>query len=172
MAARSGAELTGLAVVTLAGGERLGRLADILFDAQTGRVAGFLVNIGGLHLHPRFLPVASVQSLGTDALTVTGADALSDRAPAPDDAAALSAKGLQGRPVLSEAGSVLGKVFDTVLDTDALSVPALLLATGILDNALHGKPHLPLALIRAVGPDSLVVANAYDPRATESHAAG
>ena len=73
MAERTGRELAGLAVVTLAGGERLGRVDDVVFHAATGRVTGFLVSLGGLLGKTRFLPAGQAQSLGADALTVPGA---------------------------------------------------------------------------------------------------
>ena len=164
MAERTGRELTGLAVVTLAGGERLGRVADVVFQASTGRVTGFLVDTGGLFGKPRYLPVGQMQSLGADALTVPGADVLQETSPAQNDSDEVEGKTLDGRPVLNESGTVLGKVFDTQVDDQQLRV-ALVIATGVLDNVLHGKPHLPVTTIKAIGKDSIVVPDSYDPKA-------
>jgi uncharacterized protein YrrD len=168
MALKTARELAGLAVVTLTGGERLGRVADVVFRPANGQVAGFLVDRGGMFSKPRFLASAQVQGLGADALTVEGETALAEAAPA--EAEGLAAKPLEGRPVLSQAGTVLGKVADVAVDTEALLVPYLLLATGLLDNALHGKPQLPLSLVQTVGADSVIVSNAYDPKAPATSA--
>lgn len=170
MALKTGGELGGLAVMTLAGGARLGRVHDIVFHAPTGRIAGFLVDTGGLLAKPRFLPAGQVHSLGADALTVTDADALEEASLAQAEPDTLEARSLAGRPVMSEAGTAWGTVKDVLVETDTLVVPSLVLATGFLDNALHGRPSLPLPLVRTVGKDSLVVPNTYDPKASEHNA--
>lgn len=170
MALQSVGELAGLAVVTLAGGERLGRLHDVVFHVSSGRVTGFLVDTGGLFSKPRFLPAGQVQSLGTDALTITSADALVETNPAQTDPDELEAKPLEGRPVLNASGTALGKVSDVMVDTASLTIPGLILSTGLIDNTLHGKPRLPIAMVKTVGKDSIVVPDAYDPKSPENHA--
>lgn len=170
MALRSVSELAGLAVVTLSGGERLGRLQDVIFHVSSGRVTGFLVDGGGLFSKHRFLPAGQVQSLGADALTVSAADALTETNPAASDLDELESRSLEGRPILNASGVVLGKVSDVMVDTDALAVPDLILSTGLIDNTLHGKPRLPVAMVKTVGKDSIVVPDAYDPKSPEYHA--
>ena len=167
MAVKTGRELAGIAVVTLTGGERLGRVADVVFQAATGAVTGFLVDRGGMFSKSRFLATGQVKGLGADALTVEGEEALAEATPM--SAGEFAAKPLDGRPVLSQAGTVRGKVADIAIDTDALSVSHLLLTTGLLDNALHGKPQLPLSEVQTIGADSIIVANTYDPKALTAH---
>ncbi len=167
MAMKTGRELAGLAVVSLGGGDRLGRIDDIVFRLDTGRVTGFLVDRGGMFSKPKFLPAAQVQGLGTDALTVPGEDVFSD---APTDPAEIAAKALESRPVLAPSGTVIGKVADVLVETDTLSVPALLIATGLLPDALHGKPRLPLASVQTIGADSVIATQDYDPKAPNNHA--
>jgi sporulation protein YlmC with PRC-barrel domain len=111
---------------------------------------------------PRFLASAQVRGLGADALTIEGEETLTEAAPA--SAEELAAKPLEGRPVLNQAGTILGKIADVAVDTEALRVPYLLLATSLLDNALHGKPQLPLSQVQTIGADSVIVSNAYDPK--------
>lgn len=170
MAVKTGGELHGLAVMTLADGSRLGRVQDVVFHALSGRIVGFLVDPGGLLARPRFLPAGKVQSLGADALTVADADALTDAPNAGAEPDTLEAKMLAGRAVISETGTALGTVKDVLVETDALVVPSLVLVTSFLDNALHGRPTLPLSLVRTVGKDTLVVPNSYDPKAAENNA--
>jgi len=169
MATQTGREMEGLAVVTLSGGERLGRINDLVFHPATGRVTGFLVDRGGMFSKPKFLPAGQVQSLGADAVTVAGADALLDASPTQSDPAELAVKLLDGRPVLSQAGNAIGKVSDVVVDTAALTVTSLLLATGLLDNTLHGRPALPLALVQTIGADSVIASDSFDPKNSNPH---
>lgn len=163
MAVKTGKELSGLAVVTLAGGEKLGRVDDIVFDPNTGRVTGFFVDRGGMFSKPKFLPAGDVQSLGEDALTVTSDKVLLDGPSALTGE--LAAKTAENLPVLNPVGTVLGKVADIGVDTQSLSVPYLILATGIIGDTLHGKPHLPISAVQTVGADSVIVSASYDPKA-------
>lgn len=170
MPLRTVGELAGLAVVTLAGGERLGRLHDVVFHVSSGRVTGFLVDGGGLFHKPKFLPAGQVKNVGADALTISAADVLVETNPAEADPDELEGRPLQGRPVLNASGSVLGKINDVLIDAESLTVPGFVLSTGLIDNALHGKPHLPVAMVKTVGKDSIVVPDAYDPKSPENHA--
>ena len=163
MAVKTGKELSGLSVVTLAGGEKLGRVDDIVFDPNTGRVTGFFVDRGGMFSKPKFLPTGDVQSLGEDALTVPSDKVLLDGPSALTGE--LAAKTAENLPVLNPAGTVLGKVADIGVDTQSLSVPYLILATGIIGDTLHGKPHLPISAVQTVGADSVIVSASYDPKA-------
>ena len=169
MATRTGRELAGLAVVTLTGGERLGRVDDVVFHPATGQITGLLVDRGGMFSKPKFLPAGQIQSVGADAVTVTGEDALTEANPTLPGSAELASKALDGRPVLTQAGTVIGKVADVSVDTESLTVLALVISTGLLDNALHGRPLLPLTLVQAVGADSVIASNSYDPKSPAAH---
>ncbi len=169
MATRTGHELAGLAVMTLTGGERLGRVEDVVFQPATGRVTGLLVDRGGMFSKPKFLPAAQIQSLGADAVTVSGEDALTEASPTQSDSAEVAAKTLDGRVVLTQAGTVIGKVADVSVDTEGLVVGALVIATGLLENALHGRPLLPLSQVQAIGADSVIASNDYDPKSPAAH---
>lgn len=163
MAVKTGRELVGLAVVELTGGEKLGKVDDIVFNPATGRVTGFFVDRGAIFSKPKFLPVGDVNSLGEDALTMGSETALLEGPSVLTGE--LAAKTVDGLPVLNSAGTVLGKAVDISVDTVSLTVPYLLLAAGILANALHGKPHLPLSDVQTIGADSIIVSNTYDPKA-------
>lgn len=162
MAEKTGRELAGLAVMALAAGEKLGKLGDVVFDPASGKVTGFFVDRGGLFSKPKFLPAGDITNLGEDALTIQSETALLD---GPSGLTGeIAARTVEGLPVLNASGTVLGKVADVVIDTQALTILALLLSAGIVGDTLHGKPHLPLADVQAVGTDSVVVAAGYDPK--------
>ena len=164
MAEVTGQSLKGLAVVTLTGGEKLGRVDDIVFNPSTGLVTGFFVDRGGMFSKTKFLPVGDVRGLGDDALTTESEAALLDGPSAMTGEVA--AKTVENLPVLNPAGTVLGKVADVAVDTSALTVPYLVLSAGMVSNVLHGKPHLPTPLIQTIGADSVIVSESYDPKAS------
>jgi uncharacterized protein YrrD len=184
---RTAGELVGLAVVGATTGERLGRVLDVLFEPSSGRVTGFLVRRanGGLFSRPKLLSRQSVQSVGQDAVLVhnmQGQDAQGQDAGGKGEAAlepveqdppvpgSVSAHTLDGRPVLDAAGHLVGRVADVLLDDLGESVVALLLSAGFMGDLLHGRPRtLPLSLVRAIGPDSVVAVAGYDPKTAGTH---
>lgn len=181
---QTAAQLKGLAVVSGATGERLGRVDDVIFDLTApamGQITGFLVDVGGLLTKAQLLPRGRVRSLGKDALIAEGvpsdpaAQTLGESGAAPLEpvrgdppvAGSVAVRALDGRPVLDETGKHVGNVAGALVDETTLTVPALQIALGLVDKVLHGKHDLPLGLVRAIGPDSVLVSNVYDP-----HAAG
>ena len=60
-----------------------------------------------------------------------------------------------------DTGKVLGKTTDVALTGDGLSVAAIQYSTGVIDSMLHGKPTIPLNVIKAIGADSIVVPASY-----------
>ncbi len=156
MAEKTGRELAGLAVVTLAGGEKLGKVDGIVFNPATGRITGFS--------KPKFLPTGDVQSIGEDALTTESEASLLD---GPSELTGeLAAKTVENLPVLNPEGTVLGKVADIGVDTVNFTVPYLVLSGSLIANALHGKPHLPISAVQTVGADSVIVSSSYDPKSS------
>lgn len=165
---RTGGEISGLAVVRE--GERIGRVHDVLFEPDGGRITGFLVSGGGLFSRPQFLPRLMARSLGADALIVEPAATLEDVTKEPIVENSIHARSLDDRPVLDESGKLIGKVTDVAVDAERLTVAALVVGTGFVDNLLRGKPHLPLEMVRHFGNDSIVASSAYDPHASSAHA--
>ena len=154
-------------------GSKLGKIQDLLFDPISGSITGFVVHPGGLFAHAQFLPVLAVRALGTDAIMVEQGHVLQEITMEPVLSGSLSVGSLGGLPVLDDAGKVLGKMTDAVLAENALSVEALQYSSGVLDSMLHGKTTVPLAIVKAIGADSIVVPASYHaptekPEATET----
>jgi uncharacterized protein YrrD len=160
MSYRTGSELDGLAVLTLSGGQRIGRLRDIVFRPD-GQITGFVLAAeggGGL-----FLPTGLVQSIGTDALTIEDEHGLVPEREVPSGEGEYPSRSLHARPVIREAGVALGKIADIGVDTAAMRVAALLMTTGFMDSLLHHRKAVPIEAIRAIGEHSVIVSNDYDP---------
>ena len=165
---RTGGEIAGLAVVRE--GERIGRVQDVLFEPNGGKITGFLVSGGGLFSRPQFLPRLMVRSLGADAVVVEPSATLEDVTKEPIVEDSVHGRSVDDRPVIDESGKLLGKVADVAVDPERLTVAALVVGTGFVDNLLRGKPHLPMDLVKHFGGDSIVASSAYDPHASASHA--
>jgi uncharacterized protein YrrD len=158
---RTAGELSGLAVVGEGSGDKLGKIQDVLFEASSGDVTAFLVHPGGLFTKALLLPALAVRSVGADAVLVEQGNVLDEIKSEPALPGSLSVKSLDGRPVLDDTGKVLGKTTDVALTGDGLSVAAIQYSTGVIDSLLHGKPTIPLNVIKAIGADSIVVPASY-----------
>lgn len=159
---RTAGQLAGLAVVGEGTGERLGRVQDVLFDPSSGQITAFLVRTGGILAKAQVLTRLFVRSLGADAVLVESGKVLEEAHADPPVPGSLSAHSLDDRPVLDDSGKLLGKVTDVLVDEAALTVTALQLSTGLLEAVLHGKTHIPLPVVKAIGADSIVVPASWD----------
>ena len=159
-------ELIGLAVVGEGTGDKHGRVQDVLFEPGGGAIAGFLVHPGGLFHKSLLVPRGAVRALGTDALLVQPEYALEEVKTEPAIAGAVAAKSLDGRPVLDDAGTYLGKTSDWAVAEDTLHITGMYYSTGILASMLRKEPAVPFSSIKAIGEASIVIPAA--PPATEA----
>lgn len=126
-------ELLGLPVVAAGTGRRLGRVQDLVLDAAGTRVTGLLLDGGGWMRAPRLVPWTEVAGL---------ADAVVTRAaPAPTPTAGPTWRGLNGMPVLTEAGAELGGLADLWFRPDGV-LTGYQLSCGLIDDLLSGQPVL------------------------------
>ncbi|MGI8802676.1 MAG: PRC-barrel domain-containing protein [Solirubrobacteraceae bacterium] len=148
----------GLPVVTIAGGEDVAEIRDIIYDAKAGRVAGFTLNKRGRLSGRRreVLPAAQVHAIGRDAVMVRDEDALVDADAAPVEVGAPDRdRDVIGNDVVTEGGVSLGRITDVVL---------LVGGTGEvvgyqLERPGGGEGYIPLPAQLAVSGAVLVVPN-------------
>ncbi len=162
------AELNGLAVFSIAGGEKAGAVARVYVDGPAKRVAGFAVRgEGGLLADaPEFkVDVAEVRSLGADALMLADQAAILGTLTNAAFGTLLDAEEMVGRAVLSDAGRERGRVASVLFDPGTFSLTHLELSLGFLKDPVL----LPLADVIALGRDFIVVKDAVlvDPPADQ-----
>jgi uncharacterized protein YrrD len=119
-------ELIGKSIVSANNGERIGRVADVLLDADSHRVVG-LVIAGGVLTSEQVLPYAEVQTLGTDAVIARSATGLiTAKEWHAQPLVATRTSTLKKMRVLTASGRAVGDVRDILLDengmVDALEV--------------------------------------------------
>lgn len=161
-------ELVGLAVVGEQSGDRLGRIQDVLFEPRTGAIDGFLVHPGGLFHKAQLLPRAAVRALGEDALLVLPDRALEEVKAEPPIPGALAATTLEGRPVLDDQGTFLGKAIDWGVAQDTLTIVGMYYSEGVLASVFRKEPAVPFSSIKAIGEASIVIPIAAAATATEA----
>lgn len=110
-------ELNGLPVVTMSGDD-VAEVRDVVYDPNRGGVVGFTLNKRGYFSGrlKQVLTVASVVSIGKDAVMVETDDALTDKGDAPEAmVGAASDRNVIGATVFTEEGTTLGQVTDVVI---------------------------------------------------------
>lgn len=111
--------INGLPVVSVADGEDLAEVRDVIYDPALGRLVGMTLNKRGFLAGrcKNVLPAASVRAIGADAVTVPDGSAVISPADAPDDVAAPPKdRNVLGNDVLTEGGTSLGAVSDLVVE--------------------------------------------------------
>jgi uncharacterized protein YrrD len=129
-------EISGLPVVSIADGEALADVKDVVYDPDRGSLMGFTLNKRGFLKGPMkaVLPISSVAAIGRDAVMVADTDACEEkRSPAAAEVKAGAVGNVVGNDVLTDAGRRLGKVTDVVVAADSGDV---------LGYELEGDEHL------------------------------
>ena len=130
-------ELNGRGVVALSTAEKIGRVDDVLFDAQYRRVLGFRVKKGGLFGQTEVLLRDSVTAVGDAALTVPSPDVINDEGRFAELAHAAALSQVDGTKVVTEGGDLLGTIAHLEVDDDARTVTAYTLASSLTDRVLR-----------------------------------
>lgn len=153
---RTGRELTGLAIIDVRDGKKLGAADEVVISPDDGRLLGFVMKRGGLFSSEEaIVEIGDVRAIGPDAITVEG-DEVAHTLEASADAFRAARSGgrtLPGRKVVTQNGSVVGQVSDVVVNEQQRRVTALIVGGGMLEqgNALQADR------IVSVGPDVIIV---------------
>ena len=154
-------DLIGLPVVSIASGEDIAEVRDVVYDADDHRLVGFTLNKRGFLSGKAkdVLDAASVASVGADAVTVDDDSAVSQ---ADEGPRALERPGrlasVIGDRALTSDGNDLGEVVDVVLSTGA--DPA---AVGYELDAGRDHVFVPISAEMAISGENLLL----PPEATE-----
>jgi uncharacterized protein YrrD len=149
-------ELIGKAIVSADSGQRLGRVSDVLLDADARSALGLVVSDGVLS-GEQVLPLAEVQTLGTDAVVARSAShVVAAREWRQRDVAAIRSSAVKHKPVLTGRGRALGEVHDVLLDDDG-RVLGFELVSSSMGGLRHQYSTVPYASGLTVGADAVVV---------------
>lgn len=158
-----GRDVVGSPVVSIASGDDLAEVRDVIFDPREGAITGFTLNQRG-RLKGRLrsmLPITSVAAVGTDAVMVAGDEALV----APDEAPATVTDAREQDDVINdlvvtESGRQLGRVQDVVL----VGGPAPRVVGFEIGGGDVGTGLIPLGQQQGVTGSALVVPDGFESR--------
>ena len=150
-------EYVGKPIVSADTGEKLGTVADVLVDADAGRIVGVIV-AGGLLTAERVLPYADVQVMGGGAVIakswehIVGTREWRERG---SDAA--RANTYKNKRVITTGGREVGGVRDVYVNEQTGVVEAYDVAGPAFTRLLERRSILPQSASVTVGPDVLIV---------------
>ena len=161
------AEVRGLPVVSIAQGEALADVKDVVYDPDQGRVLGFTLNKRGFLHGPlkAVLPIEDVVAIGRDAvMVVDGGLSEGEVGVFSDDVRSSSGRDVVGDDVLTDGGRRLGKVLDIVIAADDGEVLGYELEGDPELQGRSGRPlFLPIPDTLAVSGTALVVPAGAEP---------
>ena len=159
-------EINGLPVVSIADGEALADVKDVVYDPDQGSLVGFTLNKRGFLKGPMkaVLPISSVAAIGRDAVMVADTGACEEKGSGGGAVAAGAVGNVVGNDVLTDSGRRLGKVTDVVVAADSGDVLGYELEG---DENLQGRAgqrlFLPIPDTLAVSGQALMVPATAEP---------
>jgi uncharacterized protein YrrD len=150
-------EYVGKSIVAADSGEKVGTVADVLVDADAGRIVGVIVG-GGLLTSEQVLPYADVQVMGGDAVIVTSRErVIGAREWRETGSDAARAKTYKNKRVITTGGRELGIVKDVYVNENTGVVEAYDVAGPAFTRLLQRRSILSQSADVTVGPDALIV---------------
>jgi uncharacterized protein YrrD len=162
MALIRGHDLIGQPVVDITTGNDLAEIKDVVFDSRGGAITGFTLRRRGFlgRKMKNVLPIAGVASVGTHAVMVGTAAALTHPDQAPPDSAAHDDGDVIDDIVITESGRTLGTIRDVIV----VGGPAPAVVGFEIGGGPVGDGLIPVAVNRGVSGSALIVPDDYEQR--------
>lgn len=151
-------ELQGLGVVDVTGGKKVGSVGDLVISPENGRLVALTLGGGMMGGEGSYIAIEDVRAIGQDAITIEGENVVRPSEEMPDGvrAARDASRGLAGKKVVTENGSLLGTVSDYLIDETAMRVSGLTIGGGLLSN----EDAISADRVVSLGPDAIIVTDA------------
>ena len=147
-----GSDVIGLPVVTYDTGERLDKVSDVVFDHESRRVLGLVVDDGGWFRDARVVPFEAARTIGPDAVIVSSRDAVTTPAAAQGIRRILEQDNiLKGTRIVTTDGHELGTLRDLYFDERTGDVEGFEVSGGMFADAYEGRSFVPAASTLTIG---------------------
>ena len=155
--------LTGMTVLSLAGGTRLGKIEGVAIDPQSLQVVALRIAANGQRA---LVPWESLQGIGKDAVTVPDEHGARWSLPAGGANSLPDIGDLRNLRVVDEAGKVVGKVRDLDFDAGTGKIISLITHEGGILGIGGTTSTIPAGAVVSLGPEVITVrAAATEPAA-------
>jgi uncharacterized protein YrrD len=151
---RKGTDIIGKAVVAYDSGEKFETVLDLIFDQNSNRLLGFLVDEAGWFSSSKVIALQSVQAIGPDAIIVPSKSA---EVPAsqiqPIDNVLEHNNIMKGTKIMSTDGRNLGTMIDLYFDEVTGDIEGYEVSGGIFADAYSGRSFVPAPETLKIGKD-------------------
>jgi uncharacterized protein YrrD len=151
---RKGTDLIGKAVVAYDTGERCETVLDLIFDQDSNKLLGFLVDEAGWFSTCKVIPLTNVQAIGQDAVIIPSKNA---EVPASDIQPIDRVLGhnniMKGTKIMSTDGRDLGTMIDLYFDELTGDIEGYEVSGGVFADAYSGRSFVPAPETLKIGKD-------------------
>lgn len=146
-------ELLGRAAVVREGGQKAGKVKDLVIDPSGRQILGVVLREGALR-RTMVAPWSGVQTIGPDAVVFNPADSVVRPVQAPEIQQVLDSRlKMKGHKLQTTAGKELGEIDDVQFDEETGAVLGYELSGGLFS----GHHFLPTPLVMEIGQDIVFV---------------
>jgi uncharacterized protein YrrD len=151
---RKGRDIIGKPVVSYDTGEKFDRIQDLIFDQNSNRLLGFLLDEAGWFKDARVLPLAEVQAIGADAAIVSSKNVAVRGSDIKPIAAILEHNTiLKGTRIMTTDGKDLGTLIDLYFDERTGAIEGYEASGGLFADVYSGRSFVPAPQTLKIGKD-------------------
>ena len=141
---RKGKSVVGKPLLSLADGERVHEVRDVILGSGNDAVVGLLADEGGFLASSLVVPFAEVVSFGRDAVVIARRESVIAAKEAPEiESIVARDQSLLGTRVFTETGDDQGKINDVYFDDATGRILGLELSGGMFADAARGRVTFP-----------------------------
>lgn len=142
---KRGCDIIGLPVLSLATGERLGNVRDLVFDIQEMMIIMLLIDERGLFHGNKTIYFHEIYKFGLDAVIIQHKSCIqSGSSTSRNNLNYTTREHIINQEVITDEGENIGVVQDLLVSIENGKVHALILTDGFFHDIVEGRPILPL----------------------------
>jgi uncharacterized protein YrrD len=151
---RKGRDIIGKPVVSYDTGEKFDRIQDLIFDQNSNRLLGLLVDEAGWFKDARVLPLVEIQSIGADAVIVSSKNVVVRVSDVKPVATILEHNNiLKGTRIMTTDGRDLGTLIDLYFDERTGVIEGYEASGGLFADVYSGRSFIPAPQTLKIGKD-------------------
>jgi uncharacterized protein YrrD len=151
---RKGRDIIGKPVVSYDTGEKFDRVQDLIFDQNSNRLLGFLLDEAGWFKDARVLPFAEIQAIGADAAIVSSKNVVVRGSDIQPIATILEHNTiLKGTRIMTTDGRDLGTLIDLYFDERTGVIEGYESSGGLFADVYSGRSFVPAPQTLKIGKD-------------------
>jgi uncharacterized protein YrrD len=149
-----GRDVIGKSIVSYETGQKIDRVKDLIFDQDSGKLLGFLIEESSWLSSAQVLMLKDVQVIGPDALIVPSKTAVTKASESPEINRIVHHNNvLDGTRIMTTDGRNLGNMVDLYFDERTGDIEGYEVSGGIFSDAYSGRSFVPAVQTFKIGED-------------------